>query len=156
MASPSLFANWQEPIRAQFSKGKQLMVIVQLSMSITMVFEDIWWLTLWHKASRFWRKILTHAVCVKINMKRGNMPLQFERILAWKIRTSRCVYCFNDGQAYSKNARCSNFLCTYFNVCFRRWRSAMELSRRIFQDFIQKIQKTFERSILSVLQKAFS
>ena len=36
----------------------------------------------WHKASRFWRKLLAHTVCVKINMKRGNVPLQLEQILA--------------------------------------------------------------------------
>jgi len=36
----------------------------------------------WHKASRFWRKLLAHTVCVIINMKRGNAPLQLEQILA--------------------------------------------------------------------------
>jgi hypothetical protein len=36
----------------------------------------------WHQFSRFWRKILAHTVCVKINMDRGNEPLQFERIVS--------------------------------------------------------------------------
>ena len=37
---------------------------------------------LWHQASRFWRKILAHTLCVKINLNLGNEPLQFERFLA--------------------------------------------------------------------------
>ena len=36
----------------------------------------------WHKASRFWRKLLAHTVCIKINIERGNRPLQLKRILA--------------------------------------------------------------------------
>ncbi len=37
---------------------------------------------LWHKASRFWRKILAHTVCVAINISMGNEPLQFELLVS--------------------------------------------------------------------------
>ena len=33
---------------------------------------------LWHQASRFWRKILAHTVCIAMNVQLGNEPLQFE------------------------------------------------------------------------------
>jgi hypothetical protein len=36
---------------------------------------------LWHQTSRFWRKLLAHTVCIKINMDLGNPPLQFEGLL---------------------------------------------------------------------------
>lgn len=36
---------------------------------------------LWHEMSRFWRKILAHTVCIKINLDQGNPPLQFERLI---------------------------------------------------------------------------
>jgi hypothetical protein len=36
---------------------------------------------LWHQISRFWRKLLAHTVCIKINLKFGNAPLQFERLV---------------------------------------------------------------------------
>ncbi|MGA8165448.1 MAG: hypothetical protein WB791_10605, partial [Waddliaceae bacterium] len=36
---------------------------------------------LWHQASRFWRKLLSHTVCVKLNMELGNEPLQFEGLI---------------------------------------------------------------------------
>jgi len=36
---------------------------------------------LWHQASRFWRKLLAHTVCVKINVDIGNEPLQFEKLI---------------------------------------------------------------------------
>ncbi len=36
---------------------------------------------LWHQASRFWRKILAHTVCVKISLSLGHEPLQFERLI---------------------------------------------------------------------------
>lgn len=36
---------------------------------------------LWHQASRFWRKILAHTVCMKINFDLQREPLQFEYIL---------------------------------------------------------------------------
>ena len=38
---------------------------------------------LWHGASRFWRKLLAHTVCVKINIECGNKPLQFETLATY-------------------------------------------------------------------------
>ena len=38
---------------------------------------------LWHEASRFWRKLLAHTVCLKINIELGNKPLQFEKLIAY-------------------------------------------------------------------------
>lgn len=35
----------------------------------------------WHQASRFWRKILAHTICIKLNLQMGNEPLQFEHLL---------------------------------------------------------------------------
>ena len=37
---------------------------------------------LWHQVSRFWRKLLAHTVCVRVNIDRGNEPLQLERLVA--------------------------------------------------------------------------
>jgi len=36
---------------------------------------------LWHQASRFWRKLLAHTVCVKINLIKGNEPLQLDNLV---------------------------------------------------------------------------
>lgn len=36
---------------------------------------------LWHEASRFWRKLLAHTVCIKINLDSGQEPLQFEKLI---------------------------------------------------------------------------
>ena len=36
---------------------------------------------LWHESSRFWRKLLAHTICIKINLAIGNEPLQFENLL---------------------------------------------------------------------------
>lgn len=36
---------------------------------------------LWHQASRFWRKLLAHTVCVKINLIQGNEPLQLDNLV---------------------------------------------------------------------------
>jgi hypothetical protein len=38
---------------------------------------------LWHKSSRWWRKILAHTVCIKINRDMGNEPLQFESLITY-------------------------------------------------------------------------
>lgn len=35
----------------------------------------------WHQASRFWRKLLAHTVCIKLNLERGNEALQFEHLV---------------------------------------------------------------------------
>jgi hypothetical protein len=37
----------------------------------------------WHQASRFWRKLLAHTVCVKLSIDVGNEPLQFEYLMAY-------------------------------------------------------------------------
>lgn len=37
----------------------------------------------WHEASRFWRKLLAHTVCIKVNIDMGNEPLQFEQLIAY-------------------------------------------------------------------------
>lgn len=36
---------------------------------------------LWHKSSRFWRKLLTHTICVKISIENGDELLQFEHLI---------------------------------------------------------------------------
>lgn len=36
---------------------------------------------LWHQASRFWRKLLAHTVCIKISLSLGHEPLQFEHLV---------------------------------------------------------------------------
>jgi hypothetical protein len=36
---------------------------------------------LWHQSSRFWRKLLAHTICIKINLEIGNEPLQFEALV---------------------------------------------------------------------------
>jgi hypothetical protein len=36
---------------------------------------------MWHQASRFWRKLLAHTVCVRIGLDYGHEPLQFEKLL---------------------------------------------------------------------------
>ena len=36
---------------------------------------------LWHEASRFWRKLLAHTLCIKLGMERGLEPLQFECLI---------------------------------------------------------------------------
>jgi Transposase DDE domain len=36
---------------------------------------------LWHQASRFWRKLLAHTICVRISKEMGNKPLQFEHLV---------------------------------------------------------------------------
>ena len=43
--------------------------------------EKVYARDVWHQASRFWRKLLAHTVCVKICVECGNEPLQFERII---------------------------------------------------------------------------
>jgi hypothetical protein len=37
---------------------------------------------LWHQASRFWRKLLAHTVCIRMNIERGNEPLHLGRLVA--------------------------------------------------------------------------
>lgn len=37
---------------------------------------------LWQAASRFWRKLLAHTICVKISIDIGHQPLQFEKLIS--------------------------------------------------------------------------
>jgi hypothetical protein len=37
---------------------------------------------LWHQTSRFWRKLLAHTICIKINLAMDNEPLQFENLIS--------------------------------------------------------------------------
>lgn len=37
---------------------------------------------LWHQCSRFWRKILAHTACIKLNLSIRNEPLQFEHLIS--------------------------------------------------------------------------
>lgn len=36
---------------------------------------------LWHLTNRLTRKILSHTLCAYLNLKEGNMPLQFEKLV---------------------------------------------------------------------------
>ena len=36
---------------------------------------------LWHQASRFWRKLLAHTVCIRINLLQEREPLQFDKLV---------------------------------------------------------------------------
>jgi hypothetical protein len=36
---------------------------------------------LWHQASRFWRKLLAHTICVKINLIQENELLQLDSLV---------------------------------------------------------------------------
>jgi hypothetical protein len=36
----------------------------------------------WHQASRFWRKLLAHTACLKLNLDLGNELLQFDHLVA--------------------------------------------------------------------------
>ncbi len=38
---------------------------------------------LWHQASRFWRKLLAHTVCIRLSIDLEHEPLQFERLIAY-------------------------------------------------------------------------
>lgn len=45
--------------------------------------ERVWARDKWHQASRFWRKLLAHTACIKLNLTLGNEPLQFDQIVAY-------------------------------------------------------------------------
>lgn len=38
---------------------------------------------LWHHCSRFWRKLLSHTVCIMLSLDRGNEALQFDRLIEY-------------------------------------------------------------------------
>jgi len=71
---PKGFLNWMKGTRRLIET-----VIGQLTERFHI--EKVRARNLWHKMSRFWRKLLAHTVCVKINIDQGNEPLQFERLI---------------------------------------------------------------------------
>jgi hypothetical protein len=71
--SPS-FLKWMMSIRRLIET-----VIGQLSERFHI--EKVRAKDLWHQASRFWRKLLAHTVCVRINLLQGNEPLQLESLV---------------------------------------------------------------------------
>jgi hypothetical protein len=73
-ARPKRFLNWMKGTRRLVET-----VIGQLAERFHI--ETIRARDLWHQSSRFWRKLLAHTVCMKINIELGNEPLQFERLL---------------------------------------------------------------------------
>jgi hypothetical protein len=71
---PKEFLNWMKGTRRLIET-----VIGQLAERFHI--EKIRARDLWHEASRFWRKLLAHTVCVKLSINEGNEPLQFERLI---------------------------------------------------------------------------
>lgn len=70
---PKKFLNWM------MSKRRLIETVIgQLSERFHI--EKIKARDLWHLASRFWRKILAHTVCVQVSLLLGYGPLQFERL----------------------------------------------------------------------------
>jgi len=41
----------------------------------------VWAKDLWHLTGRIYRKVLAHTLVLILNMKQGNPPLQFDRLL---------------------------------------------------------------------------
>src|SRR5262245_61555750 len=73
---PKEFLNWMKSTRRLIET-----VIGQLAARFHI--EKIRARDLWHEASRFWRKLLAHTVCVKMNIECGNEPLQFDNLIAY-------------------------------------------------------------------------
>jgi hypothetical protein len=71
---PKEFIGWIESARRLIET-----VIGQLSERFHI--EKIRARDIWHEASRFWRKLLAHTVCVKLSIDEGYEPLQFERLM---------------------------------------------------------------------------
>jgi hypothetical protein len=71
---PHIFIKWMMSARRLIET-----VIGQLSERFHI--EKVRARDLWHQASRFWRKLLAHTVCVKINLTQGNEPLQLENLV---------------------------------------------------------------------------
>ncbi len=71
---PTRFLDWMKATRRLIET-----VIGQLSERFHI--EKVRARDLWHQASRFWRKLLAHTVCIKINLIMGNPPLQFEKLI---------------------------------------------------------------------------
>ena len=72
---PSWFLQWMKGTRRLIET-----VIGQLSERFHI--EKVRARDLWHQTSRFWRKLLAHTICIKINVTMGNEPLQFERLVS--------------------------------------------------------------------------
>lgn len=73
---PKKFLNWIKSTRRLIET-----VIGQLTERFHI--EKVRARDIWHQASRFWRKLLAHTICVKICIDTGNEPLQFERLVAY-------------------------------------------------------------------------
>ncbi len=71
---PSNFVKWMMSARRLIET-----VIGQLSERFHI--EKIRARDLWHQASRFWRKLLAHTVCIKINLIQKNEPLQLDSLV---------------------------------------------------------------------------
>lgn len=72
---PKYFVRWMNSTRRLIET-----VVGQLTERFHI--EKEWARDLWHKASRFWRKILAHTVCIRISINIGNEPLQFEHLVS--------------------------------------------------------------------------
>jgi hypothetical protein len=73
---PRGFLNWMKGTRRLIET-----VIGQLAERFHI--EKIRTRDVWHEASRFWRKLLAHTVCIKVNINKGNEPLQFEHLVSY-------------------------------------------------------------------------
>jgi len=73
-ARPRQFLSW-------ITSTRRLIETVIGQLSERFQIEKVRARDLWHQASRFWRKILAHTVCVKISLSLGHNPLQFERLI---------------------------------------------------------------------------
>lgn len=71
---PKGFLNWMKGTRRLIET-----VIGQLAERFHI--EKVRARDLWHESSRFWRKLLAHTVCIKINLDKGNEPLKFEQLV---------------------------------------------------------------------------
>jgi hypothetical protein len=56
---------------------------VVTAATFTKAIERIRARNLWHQASRFWRKLLAHTVCIRVNIDQGNEPLQLEGLVVY-------------------------------------------------------------------------
>jgi hypothetical protein len=67
----------------QWMKGtRRLIVSVIGQLAERFRIEKVRARDLWHQTSRFWRKLLAHTICIKINLEMGNEPLQFENLIS--------------------------------------------------------------------------
>lgn len=71
---PSSFVKW-------IMSARRLVETVIGQLSERFHIEKVRARDLWHQASRFWRKLLAHTVCVKINLIQKNEPLQLDSLV---------------------------------------------------------------------------